>query len=275
MSVLRKLAGLVVPHSVVVFRRARADKRRRVRVAALLAAAPPPVERAFTYDHAVDALVGRGLDHYTVRLGSMRPESLAFIRATILSAFPADAPLWGLHIGNFVGVSLAAVSSALREVHAESLTISIDPNIPHLGIEDPQSHALALLNTFGLQRSNVVVCGYTFEKTPGSDALPVEGYEAGEAWGREAACEHVLPNLARTGAQFDVAVLDGAHIGSYARRELELLVRVIRPGGLVFLDDVDQTWEEIQAVFEDAVAGALPVERFDHDGRVGVLRRST
>jgi hypothetical protein len=274
MSILRKVAGLIVPHSVVVYRRTRADKLRRERVARMLAGAPPPAQRSFTYDAAVQVLVERGLDEYTVRLGSMLPESLAFIRATIVDAFRDDRPLWALHVGNFVGVSLAAVASALREVHPESLTISVDPNIPHLGVDDPQSHALALLTSFGLQRSNLVVCGYTFEKTPGSDALPVEGYEVEEAWSREAACENALPNLARTGAQFDVAVLDGAHIGSYARRELELLVRLIRPGGLVFLDDVDATWKEIEAVFDEAAAGALPVERFDHDGRVGVLRRT-
>jgi hypothetical protein len=270
---LVSIAGLVVPHSVVVLRRMRADRERRAYVESLLATAPAPARRRFSYEDAVASLTARGLDEQAVRLGSIPPASLEFVRASIATGFRPGVPLLALHIGNFVGVSLAALSSATVDVDAGSRTISIDPNMPHLGIDDPQSHALALLGRLGLQSANLVICGYTLEKTPGTDGVPVEDYDAAEAWEREPACENALPNLERLRLSFDVALMDGSHIGTYARRELQVVARMVRPGGLLFLDDVDDNWQEIAELFSEASAGAGPFERCGHDGRVGVLRR--
>jgi hypothetical protein len=272
---LKRVGGLVVPHSAVVAYRARADRRRRARARRLMADAPSPQLRRFDYEDAVRTLVARGLDEDAVRIGSIPAESLGFVHDAIAAEFPAETPLQALHIGNFVGVSLAGLSAAVLGVSRDSLVVSIDPNIPHIGIDEPQSHVLALLAHFGLQRANLVACGYTLEKTPGSDALDVAGYDPAAAWEHEPAGENALLHFQRLGARFDLALVDGSHIGDYARRELRILGQMIRPGGLVFLDDVSESWSELLDLFAEATSspGAWPFERAGYDGRVGILRR--
>jgi methyltransferase family protein len=264
-------AGLFVPHTVVTLARRRGARRLRAQAAALAAAAPQPGNRRFSYDEAVAFLVGRGLDESAVQRGSIGPESLSFIQATIASHFPAGAPIRGLHVGNYVGISLAAFSEALVGVDRRSLTVSVDPNLTHHGATNPQGHVLALLDELGLLGSNVVICGYTFERTPG---VTIDSGEVGFEWRSGTACENVLPNLRALGARFDVALVDGCHIGAYARREVELLGELLHPDALLFLDDATPSWEEIQELFADAAEGPLPFERAGYDGRVGVLRRT-
>jgi hypothetical protein len=242
-------------------------------VAGLLQRAPARRSTPFDYETAVRVLAQRGLDEHAVRLGTIPQESLDFVRAIVTGRLSHERPLRALHIGNFVGISLAALTAAVLDVHDESVVFSVDPNIPHLGIADPQTHTLALLSHFGLQAANVVICGYTLDKTPGTDGLPIEGYDAAAAWDAEAAGENVLPNLERSGIAFDLALLDGSHIGAYARRELAAIGRVVRSGGLVILDDVSESWTELLELFAEAAAGdASPFEQVDYDGRVGVLR---
>ncbi len=224
----------------------------------------------FSYHDAVALLAARGLDWPTVGLGSMGPAGLGFIQATISSHFPKESPVQTLHIGNYVGVSLAALSATTLELDPRSRTVSIDPNMPHLGVNDPQAHVFALLAELGLQDANVVICGYTFERNP---TIGFDGRDLTVEWQSGSACENVLPSLRELGVRFDVALLDGSHVGSYARREVEVLAELIRPNGLLFLDNVEQGFEEIEELFRDAADGALPFERLGYREPVGVLLR--
>jgi hypothetical protein len=243
-------------------------------VRTLLTEKPPPGARPFDHEEALGFLVARGLPEAAVRRGSMPLDSLGFVRDLLVRTLrERGRPLHGLHIGNFVGVSLAAFSSAALEAHSESLVVSIDPNVPHHGIDDPQSHTLALLAHFGLERANLVVTGYTLERTPSVDAWFDSASDPALAWPASRAAEEALPHLERLGAHFDAALLDGCHLGDYARRELEILSRIVLPGGLVFLDDVADRWGELRDLYADRATVALGFERVDYDGRVGVLRR--
>lgn len=254
--IVRLVVGLFVPHTVVVLvQRMRSRRRAPGLVVRPVAGARTP--RPFAYEDAVSLLVARGVDEDVVRLGSIGARSLAFAAEAIGKHAP-PGPLRVLHVGNFVGLSLAALSDVVVRHDPGSVVVSIDPNRTHLGVEDPQSHVLALLNEFGLQRGNVVVCGYTFE---GSADGP--------------AGEDTLPDLERLGQRFDLAVIDGNHDTAYLRRELEVVVRMLEDGGLLILDDVSHAYQGIRELFDELVAGdAWPLRKVGRDERLGVLRKA-
>lgn len=220
-------------------------------------------------DEAVRFLAARGLDENEVRAGSVPQASLDYIRSFAVSELPGDQPLLGLHIGNFVGVSLAYLSATLFDRNPDSQVWSIDPNIAHRGIQDPAGHAFALLGHFGLLGGNVVMTGYTLEQNTGdeSDPDPVVSFEA------ERRSEQVLPNLAaRMARSFDLVFIDGNHDGRYLEREIDPIRRLLRPGGLMVIDDVDtETWRMVGDIF-DRLAGDDAFEEVGRDGRVGLLR---
>jgi len=209
------------------------------------------------YEQAVRFLLGRGLDEREVREGSMPEESLDYVAGVLAERLPGDQPVRALHVGNFVGVSLCCLCWSLRERHRDSVVVSIDPNIPHRGIVDPQQHAFALLDHFGLLDMNVVVQGYTVGSSP------LEG----------TACEHVLASLGRVAPRsFDVVLLDGDHDEAYLERELSAVRELLTDEGVIVFDDVNErTFAGVVRVFERAAAE----DRFSElgqDGRVGIVQ---
>jgi hypothetical protein len=236
---------------------------------------------AFDYDRAIDLLVDAGLDEQQVRDGSMPAATLAWVAKHFAAALPEDEPPIALHVGNFVGVSLSAFTAALRDRAPEALVLSVDPSIPHRGIDNPQQHVLRLLTRFGLQSNSLVITGYSEARNPRDDGLDwqdrdsVLGLEAAvTAMDQDAACEQVVPNLARLlPGRLSVVLLDGNHDGEYLRTELDHVARLLRPGGMVILDDVvERFWQSIADVFAGAAAGER-YESLGHDGRAGMLRR--
>ena len=87
----------------------------------------------------------------------------------------------------------------------------------------------------------------------------------------------MLLSLTGIGLQLDVAVVDGSHNAAYLRRELETIVPMLRAGALLFLDDVSEVWVGIRDLFGElgAPGSQWPLEVLDHDGRIGVLRRTS
>jgi hypothetical protein len=237
----------------------------------------------FDHEAAVAFLVEEeGIDEQMVRDGSVPPESLAFIASHLGRYLPAG-PALALHVGNFVGISLAALSAALRDHHPDSIVISVDPGIPHRGVEAPDRVALRLLDRFGLTFNNIVISGFSREKSVRDDGLvcgphpaytaPLETVEA--ALATDAACEGVLANLVRMlEGRFDLVMLDGNHDGDYLREELIDARRLLRDGGLLVLDDVDGgVWADIAAVFAELSGGGSGYRQSGFDGRVGLLER--
>jgi Methyltransferase domain len=271
------LWGLVVPHSFVLIARAMRARvlapRRLELFAASTDARADGDARAFDYEEAVGLLVAMGCGEEAVRSGSIQDGSLEFIRETVQEQLPSDTPLQALHVGNFVGLSLASLTSALVKRNRASTVISIDPNIQHAGIQHTQTYTLALLTRFGLQHNSLLICGYSLEKVPGNDGIRSADYEPLTA--SEVACENTLVSLDRLGARFSVVVMDGHHEASYLRRELGLVQGMLEEGGLLFLDDVSAVWKGIRELFkelgEDDSIWAL--EQIGYDGRVGALRK--
>jgi len=182
-------------------------------------------------------------------------------------------------VGNFVGISLAALSWSLFDFAAPGATpqvLSVDPNIPHNDIANPEQAVMAVLNHFGYQRFNMIICGYSLEKSLGNEGVGTDAYDPRAAFDSELACENVLISLAELGVELDVAVVDGSHNAAYLRRELEVIVPMLRVGGLLVLDDVTDVWAGIRDLFGEIGSpdSPWPLEIIDHDGRIGVLRRA-
>ncbi len=151
---------------------------------------------SFDYETTIRLLVERGLIEKDVRFGSLLADNLEFIRGTILASF--DRPLVGLHIGNFVGVSLAGFADALRNVHQDSVTIAIDPNVVTAGIDNPQQHVIGILDHYQLLGSALLVSSYSFERTELSGA-PLTGGPLAPSG------VNALPQLARLDVRFDAS----------------------------------------------------------------------
>jgi hypothetical protein len=225
------------------------------------------------YGLLIDELVSYGCDESQVREGSMPEESLKAV-VTLLEQNFGSSAIQGLHIGNFVGVSLTFLTLAIVKRHAESQMVSIDPNIEHRGIDRPMEQVIRLLNQTGMQGNSLVLTGYSLQKSLSNDGLHyTPGYDPKSHFASELSCEKQLPQLAALcGEKFHFAVLDGNHEGGYFERELVWVDKLLRPGGLMVVDDVSETWIEIQEVFRRFLAGD-GYEKVFQDGRIGVLRK--
>lgn len=173
----------------------------------------------------------------------------------------------------------------MREKDEDAVVVSVDPGMPHRGIQTPDRVTLSLLDRFGLTRNSLLVTGFTLGRSLRDDGYVFEEYvppaaipadAAALTLREDAACEQVLPNLARLlPGGFDVVVLDGNHDGDYLREELRHVDAALRPGGLLVIDDVGTSfWEGVKAVFEELSTGGGEYTQLGTDGRVGVLVRT-
>lgn len=225
---------------------------------------------AYSYEAAVAHMVATGATtERHVRMGSVPEGSLATITATLDAELTAPQPRL-LHVGNFVGISLSYLLNWART--RDGFTVSVDPDLPHRGVDRPQRVVCELLSHFGLSDRHLLVCGYSLEKCFSNDGVVFGDYDPAAAWAAETAPENVLPGLVAAGNRFDVAFLDGNHDAAYLRRELAEITRLLEPGGMLVLDDVDENWEQIRGLFHEVGNGGWPYEPVVADGRVGILR---
>jgi len=226
--------------------------------------AEPANRSPFEYHRALALLDELGIDPIQTREGSIPAASLEFLRR-YLGRLGGEEPVIALHIGNFLGISLAFMASAVAVLHSESKIVSIDPNVAHRGIVRPLQAVQTLLSHFGLEDRVAILTGYSLEKNVSSAPR--------SEWRNENACTYQLDLLAKLAAsKFDLCLIDGNHDPDYLRRELEVVRQLLRPGGLLVLDDVDQWWPEVQAVY--AAIAPDKFKKLGADGRIGVLMRT-
>lgn len=226
----------------------------------------------YSYEAAVAHVVATGATtERQVRMGSVPEESLATIIATLDAELSAPQPRL-LHVGNFVGISLSYLLNWART--RNGFTVSVDPDLPHRGVERPQRVVCELLSHFGLSDRHLLVCGYSLQKCFSNDGVVFGDYDPAAAWAAETAPENVLPGLVTAGHRFDAVFVDGNHDGAYLRQELAEITRLIEPGGVLVLDDVDENWDQIRGLFHEVGNGGWPYEPVLADGRVGILRRA-
>ncbi|HEY7152191.1 MAG TPA: class I SAM-dependent methyltransferase [Solirubrobacterales bacterium] len=259
----------LLPHAIVR-RHSRRVQRERHRLLHEATGSPAARSSEFTVADAIEFLVARGLPEDEVRWGSVPEPSLQWSAELLRSRLEGGRPLLALHIGNFVGVSLGFYTALLIEHHPDSVVVSIDPDITHRGIDQPQGHVIALLGRFGLLSNSIIIPGYTLEQNLGD----TPGEHATETVLAERACEGVLRSLETANVgPFDLAVVDGNHEAAYLSRELELLTRLLRPGGLLVVDDVEVgAWDDVVEAFDAALASSPGTLReIGRDGRMGML----
>lgn len=178
-----------------------------------------------------------------------------------------------------LGVSLAHFAAVLTGLHVASVVVSVDPDISHRGIERPSEHALELLRHFGLHDRVLFVNGFSLHQNLGNDGFDRydDQIDPFAELDEVAAAEQVLPALCTLAAgHFDLVVLDGNHDAEYLRAELEPVAALLRPGGLLVLDDVSSgLWREIRRTYEElSSAEDARFESLTTDGRVGVMMRT-
>lgn len=252
--------------------RNRFHQERRARIAkAATERKAESVTKVPEYDELINFLISRGLPAEHVKDGSIPAASLNFIVAELVDALPEKPPggYRGLHVGNFIGVSLVTVTGALAALDDSSVVVSIDPNLTHRGIDHPQDHVLAMLSRFNLQKNSLVIAGYSSSKSISNDGVSFAGYDPATAFASESACENSLASLARfAGGKFHLALVDGNHEGEYVARELEALAPLLAEGAVLIMDDVNEAWDEIASLFTSL--DRYGFESRSTDGRVGL-----
>ncbi len=269
----------VMPHGLVQqILRSQAVRRRRITAHntahASVVAEPIP----YSHSAAIEFHCARGLPRGHVVGGSIPESSLAFCSRTLDDLIPTaeERPLIGLHVGNFLGVSLSHFVNYVRRRNEKSVITSVDPNLKHQGIDYTQKHVIAILNHFGLQRNAIVCVGYSGEKTVSNEGIAfvdekgVE-YDPFSEFQSEQSCENTLSNLcAISQSKFDFAVVDGNHDGRHLQWEIAMVRRLLKPEGILILDDVSDAWAEIKAEYDNLQTKGW--RAVTADGRVGILQ---
>jgi len=275
-SWIARTAKSVLPHGVVMAT-IRTLKRRRLK--AFNPAVWSTNQIPYSYDAAINFLSARGVPRNSAIGGSIPDTSLDFCSEVLDRLLPKGTPLMGLHVGNFVGISLCYFTNYVRNKNDKSVIMSIDPNLTCMGIHDPQGHVISLLNYFGLQRNALIFVGYSTKKSisnDGSTFIDEKGleYDPFSSYQNEQSCEHVLENLCvLSESRFDFAIMDGNHERSYLQGETLIVKRLLKPGGILILDDVSDVWTEIKAEFDEL--RAKDWSAVAANGRVGVLQRAS
>ena len=228
--------------------------------------APP-----YCYQDSVSALVARGIPAEQIQGGSIPEVSLAYLVNRVRAQLP-PGPLRVLHIGNFVGLSLCYLANAISKLDPKSLIVAIDPDLVHRNVINPQSHVAFLLSRYRLQSQVLLIAGYSLEKCVSNDGVTF-GYDPKMNFPHEAGPEGQLPLLySLTGPAFDLALVDGNHDLGYLAREIEAIDKLLKPGGILAIDDVTDGWPRIRELYRNL--GATIYRDLGTDGRVGLLHKS-
>lgn len=266
------LLGFFVPHSLAILRSESRRKRALQHIRSVQKEESGLRAPRFDYDEAVKFLSMQGCDKNQVMQGSIPPSSLEFCGRAITRLYSGQ-PLTGLQVGSFVGISLSYFTSLAKSLHPDSLVLSIDPNVPHRGVQNPAAMATRLLSHFHCQANSLLLTGYTLEKNISNDGLDSTGtYDPVAAFSNETSCEQQLPALKSLCAHlFDFTVIDGNHSSEYLEREIAVVEDLLKPNGLLILDDVSDSWDEIRAVFNGLVGRGF--SQVAADGQVGILQK--
>ena len=272
MYAFKDIVKNALPHGIVT-RVIRSQAVRHRRIAALPLCSGAAVK--YSYQDSIEFLCSRGLPRDHVVNGSIPKTSLDFCATHLGSKTLGDKPLIGLHVGNFLGVSLAYFVDFARKINPDSMVASVDPNLTHRGIKNPQEHVVALLIHFELQHNAMISVGYSGTKSVSNDGVAFlddsgDEYDPFTKHASEQSCENSVRNLSLLSVgRFDFAVMDGNHDAKYLHIETDTARALLVPGGSLILDDVDDSWVDIKAEFGKLGESGWSIA--GTDGRVGIL----
>jgi len=226
------------------------------------------------YNNSVKHLISRGLEVKHVIEGSVPLSSLIEIDR-LLAEFTGREFGLGLHIGNFLGLSLNCITYSMREsFNGNYLMLSIDPDIIHRNIKNPSKYCNELLYLNSLESSSVVINGYSGEKNISNDGVEFDSNNNPFlSFNEEFASTEVVKNLCKIlGAKVNLVFIDGHHDANYVRKELVSIEPLLENGSLLIMDDVDSiAWEELNNLFIE-ISKSIKYEKVIHNDRIGVLK---
>jgi Methyltransferase domain len=277
-KIIDKLVRYTVPYGVMIkYKELQRKKKRDEFISLIKTSCDDKKRETITWEEIIDFLSERN-SRGQIIAGSMPKIAIETISKVLEERFSnpeksnTGQGITGVHIGNFVGVSLALLTNVIKNINEGSIMISIDPNIPHRGIENPQQHVLSLLNKYELTRNSMVLTSYSLRKNLSNDGknygteyIPEENYNS------EASCEGGLEFLARIHTKVDFIVIDGNHDETYLKEEIKLCNKLLKKGGLLILDDVSPQWHGVEEVFELLKSEGYKV--VIEDNRVGILEK--
>ena len=226
------------------------------------------------YYNSIKHLISKGLEENHVVEGSVPLSSLIEID-NLLREFSGKKFGLGLHIGNFLGLSLNCITYSMRESYnGNYLMLSIDPDITHRNIINPSKYCNELLYLNGLEESSIVINGYSGEKNISNDGVEFDSnYNPFIQYNEEFASTHVLRNLSKIlEAKVNIVFIDGHHDATYVRKELLLIEPLLDKDSILIMDDVDSiAWEELNNLFIE-ISNSKKYEKLIHNNRIGVLK---
>jgi Methyltransferase domain len=226
----------------------------------------------FDYQDVIQFLLNKGIPRLNVIEGSIPENSLLQIANYCQERF-SGKKVFGIHVGNFLGVSLANITHACKEIHEESIVVAIDPNIPHRGVQRPNEVCSEVLSRYGLEDYVLFVQGYSLQKSFSNDGVNYdEVYDPKTKFAEEVAASNQLRHLSRLSPGiYDFILFDGNHNSNYLLNEIKLAKSLLKNGGLIILDDVDQNWPTIKDIYENNEDVGLT--QVFTDGRIGILEK--
>jgi hypothetical protein len=226
------------------------------------------------YNNSIKHLISRGLDENHVIEGSVPLSSLIEIDRLLADISDKKFGL-GLHIGNFLGLSLNCIAYSMRKSYNSNyLMLSIDPDITHRNIPHPSKYCNELLYLNGLENASIVMNGYSGEKNVSNDGVEFDqSYNPFERFNQEFASTEVIKNLCKIlGTKVNIVFIDGHHDATYVRKELLSIEPLLDRDALLIMDDVDSiAWEELNNLFLE-ISKSNKYQKVIHNDRIGVLR---
>ena len=204
-----------------------------------------------TREEIIALLSSWGLDAQQIDSGSIPTPDLDAICNFIRNNH--RNPLIGVHVGNFVGVSLAYITTRLKKMGEQNVIISIDPNLTHRGISNTEEVVTKLLRVIDVQDVVVRVTGYSLNKSVSNDGVMYDtNYDSLQHFLTEDAPEWQLKNLLKIiKGKVDFIMLDGNHDPDYLREEVRICYELLYKGGAIFLDDINEIWYGLKQVFNE------------------------
>ncbi|KAJ8135487.1 hypothetical protein OY671_011300, partial [Metschnikowia pulcherrima] len=131
------------PHgSIELWDHAREQREQRIRRERFQ---PARRQFDFNYPDCSEFLASLGCDPHHAREGSIPEKSLHFALG-----FSPDRPTSRVsHVGNYSGLSSAALADELRRRGPDHSVIGVDPNSPHRGTDRPQDSVARVLSRYG------------------------------------------------------------------------------------------------------------------------------
>ncbi|MDD8019250.1 MAG: class I SAM-dependent methyltransferase [Bacteroidota bacterium] len=274
MSKIKKYIGYALPHILVEYYRKQKERKQNILRKERFETSrkyQSAASQDFPYSALINSLVSLGVDRDQIIAGSIPEDSLLDIYDSLKTNY-GNSSILGLHIGNFVGVSLVYLTHLCVSLNSSNHIFSIDPNVPHRGIRNPQEKTIFLINKFGLAKNISILTGFSLEKNLSNDGKDYTEYDPLSHFPDEYSCENQLEALQKIAkANFSFVLIDGNHEKNYLMKEISLVQSLLATGGLIILDDVNEGWKEIKDIFESA--NELNLQKIFSNNRIGILKK--